>query len=315
MFLAFADWDAIERQITAGRPREALVQLELDTERSTRWHVLASKAHDALNDPVRAVAEAEAALKLDPQSEPAHVQLGYIFLSRNTPLAAVEVFTEAERLFPQSIIVRLGKGLALKELQRYDEAEKTLAACWPHPIAFDAHATVLVQRGKFEEAKDLAKRFIEIAREDYRGYPPDEEGHLLDRYLHPRPRVRLAPLLRAHASAAMDVSDGLAGDLAKLLRASAATAIIDTESVPLSGAARAALAADPSLIDRILTGGDDYEVLCTVPEAQLEAFQDHARAAGIAAVPIGQVMEGGGLPAFVTAGTERRYEGGSFSHF
>jgi thiamine-monophosphate kinase len=144
---------------------------------------------------------------------------------------------------------------------------------------------------------------------------PDEEGHLLDRYLHPRPRVRLAPLLRAHASAAMDVSDGLAGDLAKLLRASAATAIIDTESVPLSGAARAALAADPSLIDRILTGGDDYEVLCTVPEAQLEAFQDHARAAGIAVVPIGQVMEGGGLPAFVTAGTERRYEGGSFSHF
>ena len=170
MFLAFADWDAIERQITAGRPREALVQLELDTERSTRWHVLASKAYDALNDPARAVAEAEAALKLDPHSEPAHVQLGYIFLSRNTPLAAVEIFTEAERLFPQSIIVRLGKGLALKELQRYDEAEKTLAACWPHPIAFDAHATVLVQRGKFEEAKDLAKRFIEIAREDYRGY-------------------------------------------------------------------------------------------------------------------------------------------------
>ena len=52
-----------------------------------------------------------------------------------------------------------------------------------------------------------------------------------------------------------------------------------------------------------------------MPEAQLEAFQDHARAAGIAVVPIGQVMEGGGLPAFVTAGTERRYEGGSFSHF
>ena len=155
MFLAFADWDAIERQITAGRPREALVQLELDTERSTRWHMLASKAYDALNDPARAVAEAEAALQLDPRSEPAHVQLGYIFLSRNTPLAAVEIFTEAERLFPQSIIVRLGKGLALKELQRYDEAEKTLAACWPHPIAFDALATVLVQRGKFEEAKDL----------------------------------------------------------------------------------------------------------------------------------------------------------------
>jgi tetratricopeptide (TPR) repeat protein len=102
--------------------------------------------------------------------EAAHVQLGYIFLSRNTPLAAVDIFTNAEQLFPQSLVVRLGKGLALKELQRYDEAEKALALCWPHPIAFDALATVLVQRGKFDEAKALATRFIHASRDDYRGY-------------------------------------------------------------------------------------------------------------------------------------------------
>jgi tetratricopeptide (TPR) repeat protein len=67
-------------------------------------------------------------------------------------------------------VIRLGKGLALKELQRYDEAEKTLAACWPHPLAFDAHATVLVHRGKFDQAKELADRFIKQRPRDYRGY-------------------------------------------------------------------------------------------------------------------------------------------------
>ena len=168
--LAFADLTAIERDVTAGRYREALAQLASVEERSARRHVLASKAYDGLNDPARAVSEAEAALALDPQYEAAHVQLGYIFLSRNTPGAAVEIFSDAERVFPNSVVVRLGKGLALKELQRYDEAEKALANCWPHPLAFDALATVLLQRNKFEEAKTWAARFVAAIPEDYRGY-------------------------------------------------------------------------------------------------------------------------------------------------
>lgn len=168
--LAFADWAAIERQVTAGRYRDALKLLEMERERPVAWHVLASKVYDGLNDPARAVSEAEAALKLDPRSEAAHVQLGFIFLSRNTPAAAVDVFTEAEQTFATSLVVRLGKGLALKELQRYDEAETSLAACFPHPIAFDALATVFVQRSKFAEAKALATRFIAANPADYRGY-------------------------------------------------------------------------------------------------------------------------------------------------
>ena len=168
--LAFADWSAIERRVTAGHYREALAQLDLERDRTVAWHVLASKAHDGLNDPARAVAEAERALQLDPRNEAAHVQLGYIFLSRNTPAAAAEIFTDAEKIFPQSLIVRLGKGLALKELQRYDEAEVTLAACWPHPLAFDALATVFVHRAKFQETKELAARFIQANPKDYRGY-------------------------------------------------------------------------------------------------------------------------------------------------
>src|SRR3712207_2888570 len=68
----------------------------------------------------------------------------------------------------------------------------------------------------------------------------DEKAFLADRYLHPRPRHRFAAALRAHARAAMDVSDGLAGDLAKMMRAGGVSAEVEVDRVPLSAAARAA---------------------------------------------------------------------------
>jgi thiamine-monophosphate kinase len=113
----------------------------------------------------------------------------------------------------------------------------------------------------------------------------------------------------------MDVSDGLAGDLAKLMRASGTTAVVVSEHVPLSEAARAAVSRDPELLDQAITGGDDYEILCTVPEGRLDAFRDAAQEAGVPLTPVGRVLEGAGLPVFRRGGTERRYEAGSFSHF
>src|SRR6267154_4837573 len=97
--------------------------------------------------------------------------------------------------------------------------------------------------------------------------------HLLSRYLLPQPRTAIAEALRRHASAAMDVSDGLAGDLAKLCRASGVSAEIACADVPLSDAARAALARDPALIETIVSGGDDYDVLATVPANEVEALR------------------------------------------
>ena len=93
-----------------------------------------------------------------------------------------------------------------------------------------------------------------------------------ERYLLPEPRNVLAEAVLHDASAAMDVSDGLAGDLAKLCRASAVAAEIDVARVPLSDAARAAVAADPALIETVLTGGDDYEIVLTLAPEKLGAF-------------------------------------------
>lgn len=125
------------------------------------------------------------------------------------------------------------------------------------------------------------------------------EAHLLDRYLHPRPRVALAPVLRRFASAAMDVSDGLVGDLGHICDVSGAGARIDAESVPLSPAAAAAVAADPSALATVLTGGDDYEILATVPEARAGDFAGEAASAGVEVTEIGRMNAEAGGPVVV----------------
>ena len=122
-------------------------------------------------------------------------------------------------------------------------------------------------------------------------------AHLLGRYRVPQPRTGLAVAVRDHAHAAMDVSDGLAGDLAKLCAASEVSAVVETADVPMSGAARAMLAGGVAL-DRLLTGGDDYEILCTIPQQRIESFLREAGQAGIAVAAIGHVTEGRGVPTF-----------------
>jgi thiamine-monophosphate kinase len=147
------------------------------------------------------------------------------------------------------------------------------------------------------------------------GLSPDEKAHLADRYLHPQPRHRLAAALRNQASAAMDVSDGLAGDLAKMMRASGVSAVVEADRVPLSAAAANAIQASPELLDVALTGGDDYEILCTVPERSLDRFRQEADSIGIPLSVIGRVVSGDGRPVFRMNGLERRYDVGSYQHF
>ena len=118
--------------------------------------------------------------------------------------------------------------------------------------------------------------------------------HLLARYLVPEPRNALAEAVRRSASAAMDVSDGLAGDLGKLCRASGVGAEIEVARVPLSKAARAALAADPKTDRdhpdrrRRFRGGGDRSA------GALDVFQAAARVVGVPVTEIGRVTAGKG---------------------
>jgi thiamine-monophosphate kinase len=144
--------------------------------------------------------------------------------------------------------------------------------------------------------------------------PQSVRIHLRDRYLLPRPRNALAEVVLQHASAAMDVSDGLAGDLAKLCRASGVAAEIDVTRVPLSDAARAALAAEPALIETVLTGGDDYEILLTISSERLAPFRAAAESVGVAVSEIGCLFAGEGA-RFMRGGNELTFVRPSFSHF
>jgi thiamine-monophosphate kinase len=143
-----------------------------------------------------------------------------------------------------------------------------------------------------------------------------QRSDLIGRYLLPQPRNALADAVRLHASAAMDVSDGLVGDLAKLCAASGVSAEVAIDKVPLSDAAKRVFGANPARIETVLTGGDDYEIVCTVPPDKLESFRAAARKVDVHVSEIGQVITGREPPRFLGHdGKPRLFKQTSFSHF
>lgn len=149
-----------------------------------------------------------------------------------------------------------------------------------------------------------------------KGELADPSNHLVSRYHVPQPRVAVAEALRAHASAAMDVSDGLVGDLTKLCAASNISADIQVAHVPLSDAASAALCSDCELITPILTGGEDYEILCTIAPDRVAAFQSAAAQAGVPVAEIGRIVEGAAPPRFLNPeGQPLTFLHAAYSHF
>jgi thiamine-monophosphate kinase len=139
---------------------------------------------------------------------------------------------------------------------------------------------------------------------------------LVGRYRLPQPRTALAQAVRDHATAAMDISDGFAGDLTKLCAASGVSAVIDAPGVPLSDTAQSLLRRGVISIAPVLSGGDDYEILCTIPENRFEAFERAARLAGIAVTSVGTVLAGSAAPRFIdAAGAEIVLPRLSYSHF
>lgn len=139
---------------------------------------------------------------------------------------------------------------------------------------------------------------------------------LRERYLLPRPRLGLGAALRAHARAAMDVSDGLVGDLGKMLALEGLTGSVAAPSIPLSPAAAAAIALAPALFETALTGGDDYEILAAVPPEACGSFEAAVRATGTAVTRIGTVTEGREAPIFRdAAGAALAFQTSRFQHF
>ena len=79
------------------------------------------------------------------------------------------------------------------------------------------------------------------------------------------------------------------------LRVSGVSAVVEAAKVPLSDAAKAVLAADPPAVEMVLTGGDDYEIICTVPPAKVSAFRNAAKVANVPVTDIGEIVAGEGI--------------------
>jgi len=163
-----------------------------------------------------------------------------------------------------------------------------------------------------------------LALEALRGTVPLPPGLLAQarrRLEQPTPRVALGQALRGIASAAIDVSDGLIGDLQHILRASRAGATLETALATRLVAACAhpdwpgiGIGAEKQL-EFTLAGGDDYELAFTAPASAREAVQAAAKQAQTPVSRLGRIDADPGLRLLDAAGAliERRYA--SFDHF
>lgn len=138
---------------------------------------------------------------------------------------------------------------------------------------------------------------LELRRTALPDLEPAHRACLEQRFLLPEPRLALGQRLCGLASAAMDISDGLAADLGHICRASGVAARLDLDAVPLSPAARAVLALAPHWRDR-LYGGDDYELLFTVPPGRAAEIATLADELNLSLTKIGDIEDGVGVRAF-----------------
>jgi thiamine-monophosphate kinase len=136
---------------------------------------------------------------------------------------------------------------------------------------------------------------------------------LRDRFLFPTPRCDIGVALRGLASACIDVSDGLGGDLEKLCAASGCGAELDAAALPVSESLLSAVGREAAR-EYALTGGEDYELLFTVPLARLGAMSK-AVARGLGPVTrIGSLVAGKGVRVFARGGV-MQFSGSGFDHF
>ncbi|MDP5146094.1 thiamine-phosphate kinase [Shewanella sp. ULN5] len=142
---------------------------------------------------------------------------------------------------------------------------------------------------------------------------PEHKEYLLNRHYYPTPRVLAGQALRGLASSAIDLSDGLVSDLSHILKASNVGAVIDANAIPLSSSLTESVGAEQALA-YALTGGEDYELLFTVPEAQRGAIDTALLHAGVKFVKIGQICSGNKIK-FTLDGQPFTPEFKGFEHF
>jgi len=138
------------------------------------------------------------------------------------------------------------------------------------------------------------------------------QQYCLSRLNRPTARVLESRVIKQFATACIDVSDGLLQDLSHILNASGLGAVIDTDRMPISSRL-SALYPYEQCLKYALTGGDDYELLFSIPAAAVDDFQSAMKTAQHACQQIGYVDSG--LPALIQDHTGQALASDGFQHF
>ncbi|MCB1503636.1 MAG: thiamine-phosphate kinase [Hyphomicrobiaceae bacterium] len=124
-------------------------------------------------------------------------------------------------------------------------------------------------------------------------------GAMMDQLIasfdRPKPHIAGVNLVIEFASAAMDISDGLAKDLERLVGVSGVSAAIGLDLVPLSQPAHAMLDAGLATRAQLVAGGEDYQILMTVAPDRIEAMHREAAKADVPVTVIGRIASGAGV--------------------
>lgn len=142
--------------------------------------------------------------------------------------------------------------------------------------------------------------------------PPAQLQALQRRFEYPTPRIALGRALRGLASACMDLSDGLLADLPRLASASGCAAQLRIADLPLSAPLRALCGAQAW--QQALQGGEDYELLFSVPEMHAAAIAALAAKLDLPLSACGTLQPGSGLELLGEAGV-MQFSASSFDHF
>ena len=121
----------------------------------------------------------------------------------------------------------------------------------------------------------------------------DAQKYCLSRLNRPTARIVESRVIAEYANACIDVSDGLLQDLSHILKASGVGAVINTDTIQFSDAI-SSLYSQAECLDFALGGGDDYELLFTVPSERSKAFQAAMSDQGLVCQSIGMINERAG---------------------
>ena len=139
---------------------------------------------------------------------------------------------------------------------------------------------------------------------------PSTERYLLDR---PQPRVDLGQSLKGYASACIDISDGLLADLGHVVKASGCGAKIQLQNLPIAESLDGL--EQKKLWNYQLTGGDDYELLFTLPPHHEACLAHWRETLEIGLSVIGEIDDGAGIRCVDNHGEPYHPEGAGFEHF